>query len=244
MNAISRHHNKETRQLLDQTLNPGEVQRRLALLDSPHVAPLNALARRIRRAHGADPTVPWFDPLGAGIHARVLLLLQDPSEVAAKGSGFISPDNNDRTAANTTRFCADANLPSDVRLHWNVYPWWVNTSGHDPTRPRESFAEAARLAAPYLTELLALLPALQVVVLLGGEARKAWQLASQGRRLPGYVQVLTCPHPSGPSCNQIDRVSGRRNHELITDTLVRAAELLETELTRGSGAHLREEPGQ
>lgn len=237
MTARTTLHNKETTHLLDRALNPEGVRRRVALIDAPHVAPLNALVRRIRREHGDDATVPWFDPRGAGIHAKALLLLQDPSEVAAKGSGFISPDNNDRTAANTTRFCVEAGLASDVRLHWNVYPWWVNTSGQDPDRPRESFAQAARLAAPFLNQLIRLVPSLQVVVLLGGEARRSWfdQAASQGLHLPDGVQVLSCPHPSGLSCNQIDRGSGRRNHELITDTLRHAARIVQAHAVAISG---------
>ena len=69
---------------------------------APRVDPLNQLVDRIRVSKHGDDTVPYFDPAGAGINARVLILLQDPSKVAAEETKLISPDNPDKTADNTT----------------------------------------------------------------------------------------------------------------------------------------------
>lgn len=47
-----------------------------------HVAQLNIFVERIRDSKYGDMSVPWFDPAGAGVNARVLMLLQDPSKIA------------------------------------------------------------------------------------------------------------------------------------------------------------------
>lgn len=70
------------------------MQRKLALLREPHVAPLTAFVERMRAERGQD-AVPWFDPTEAGVNARILLLLEAPGARAAtkRGSGFVSPVN-------------------------------------------------------------------------------------------------------------------------------------------------------
>ena len=189
---------------------------------------LNEYVRRIRANHGNDGTVPWFDPLGGGERARVLLLLQDPSRVAAKGSGFISPDNNDPTARNTTIACREAGLSAGDRVHWNIYPWWVNAKGQDPTRPRETYPEAMRRAVPCINELIGqLLPSVTVVVLMGNQAWRGWQtyVDSGGLVPPRIGEVLRCPHPSGRIWPQKSQRTGRPNSEDIIATLQRAARL-------------------
>lgn len=116
---------------------PDNVTERVKRISEPHVAPLNDWVANIRRnaslPDGAGDTIPWFDPESAGVAARALLLLQDPSAVAA-GNRFISPHNCDDTARNTMDVCAAAGLGYELRCHWNVFPWWVNTDGADRTR--------------------------------------------------------------------------------------------------------------
>jgi len=56
------------------------------------------------RASAPDRDVPHFDPTQASTDARVVLLLEAPGRRGAtvrRGSGFISPDNDDATAENT-----------------------------------------------------------------------------------------------------------------------------------------------
>lgn len=220
--------NKATARLLDDKHNPGEIARRRGLIDSPPVDRLNDYVRRIRAGHGDDPTVPWFDPLGGGERAKVLLLLQDPSEVAATGSGFISPDNNDRTAHNTTVACQNANLTAEDRVHWNIYPWWVNDKGQDSSRATETRYETMRRATPFVHELIEqLLPNLKVVVLMGNDAAEGWQryLDSGGVVPPRIIAVLRCPHP-GRVWHQKNRQTGRLNSEEVISTLRKAAGLI------------------
>ena len=169
-----------------------EVQRKLALLDEPHVAPLTAFVRRLRAELGEE-TVPWFDPTEAGVEARILLLLQSPGPKAAPplGSGFISPHNNDQSAENMWGIQREVGIDRRHELcTWNVVPWYV------PRTQPLGEAEFAR-ARPMLHELLQLLPDLHVIVLFGGKARDAWRRAKLDSALP----VLTTWHTSPLSLN-------------------------------------------
>ena len=77
-----------------------------------HVAPLNRLVEQINAGRD-EHLAPWFDPDGDGTGARVLFLLENPGRRATstRGSGFISADNNDDTAANFFRLRDQAALP-------------------------------------------------------------------------------------------------------------------------------------
>lgn len=74
-----------------------EIERKLALLDKPHIKPLSDYVRRLRACRGEHTSIPWFDPTEGGIEAPILLLLEAPGRraTAELGSGFISADNND-----------------------------------------------------------------------------------------------------------------------------------------------------
>jgi hypothetical protein len=90
-----------------------------------HVPPLNRLVDEINAGRDAH-LAPWFDPDGGGINARVLFLLENPGRraTAARGSGLISADNADDTAANFFRLRDQASLPRDRLVAWNVVPWY------------------------------------------------------------------------------------------------------------------------
>lgn len=223
--------------LLSPRLNvPGVAARRAARFAHP-VAALNEWVEQIR-SHpalppGAGATIPWFDPRGGGAHARVLFLMQDPSKVATF-TGFISTDNDDITARNATVACREAGLCRADRVHWNVFPWWVNVSQKgtpvDPSRPPQTFREAMPLAVKLLGELLVTqLPALQVIVLLGGKAQDGWDryLRHGGGLPPGLLtQPLRCPSCSGLAWNKLDKRTGAKNSELTINALAEAARLI------------------
>jgi len=144
--------------------------RRLMLEDEPSVQPLRLyrdelLARRTRRHPGA--VVPDFDPAEAGVDARALLVLEAPGPMAAglAGSGFVSVDNDDQTAATTW------SLRNEVGLHertlvWNIVPWHLGDGAPD--------ADEVRQGAMELRRLLPLLPDLHVVVTAGTAPTKGW----------------------------------------------------------------------
>ena len=152
-------------------------EERRAMLALPHVAPLAAYASSLR-VHG---DVPDFDPLDGGINAEILFLLEKPGPMAS-GSGFISRDNDDPTAAATTDFMARAGLARERTVTWNVVPWWNGTTKVTPTELRQGTA--------CVCDLLTLLPAARAVVLVGRKAARAHHL------LPKAVNVFTSDHPS------------------------------------------------
>ena len=109
--------------------NPAVRQRRLGLLDRPHMRPLNDYVARLRREWEFGE-IPDFDPLDGGIEAQVLFLFQKAGEqtVGSTGSGFISRNNNDDTAEATFNFMHEAGIPRELTVTWNVVPWWNGTN--------------------------------------------------------------------------------------------------------------------
>lgn len=167
-----------------------EIERKRQLLQAPHVAPLTEFVRRLRAAHG--DVVPWFDPTEAGIEAPILLLFENPGRRAdaAQGSGFISADNDDKSAENMWRFFREAGIDRrrDI-VAWNIVPWYLG----DDRRIGEVRASDIEQARSALHELLQLLRQLRVVVLFGRTAQAGWRRV----RPPIDIPVLEAPHPSG-----------------------------------------------
>jgi hypothetical protein len=170
--------------------DPREVERKRQLLDATHVIPLTDFVRRLQAERGA--VVPWFDPTEAGAEARILLLFENPGRRAdaTQGSGFISADNDDKSAENMWSFFHEAGIDRrrDV-VAWNIVPWYLG----DDRKIGEVRASDIEEARPALFELLGLLPQLRAVVLFGRKAQAGWRRAKP----PVDVPVLEAPHPSG-----------------------------------------------
>lgn len=167
--------------------DPAVLAARRALLESPHVAPIRALARRIADAQGAE--VPDPDPLDGGINARLLLLLETPGP-SIRGTGLVSRDNPTGTAANLFRFLAEAGLARRDTLIWNTIPWVIHARGARNRAPRRSEILAA---TPWLAPLVDGLPHLRVVILAG---RIAGLLRPVLEALRPACCVIPVPHPS------------------------------------------------
>lgn len=202
--------------------DPTVVAAKVARLRDPHLSDLTDLVERMRAAH-PSAHIPWFDPDSAGVGARALILLEAPGPFATErgrgkrsGSGFISMDNDDPTAAFMHEIHAASGLKRSETLLWNVVPWYIGAD--DGSRIRRAERQDSDDAEEFLRELLARLPELIVVVLMGGAALAAWQRCRNGLpALPGAV--LSCPHPS---------VRGRRGEgeTKIKAVLTDAAKLL------------------
>ncbi|QTI69614.1 uracil-DNA glycosylase [Gordonia polyisoprenivorans] len=169
------------------------VASKMDRIREPHVRLLNELADRIANAEGFQRReVPYVDPDTGGIHARTLVLLDNPSTKAesGSGSGLLSLDNNDRTA----RYCREAYARhgvawSDV-VHWNVVPFPVSGVKNGGSTPDER-ARGVR----WTREVVDLLPDLEIVLLLGAAARDGWKRAAITR--DGlYVPAGNIPHCS------------------------------------------------
>lgn len=114
--------------LLSRPHLPHVLQQRQDIKYEGVVGPLNKWVDQVRVS--TKESVPYFDPRAATQGADVLVLLQDPSGEAQHGSGFISRDNNDPTAHNTTLAAEAGGLPYSRSLHWNVVPWQTRPLHH------------------------------------------------------------------------------------------------------------------
>lgn len=180
----------------DQVLASDEaVKARHARSLEPHMAPLQALAERISASRDAPDGVPRFDPLDGGINARVLLLQEAPGPRAV-GSGFISFDNPDQTAANARHACESAGLSRLDVVRWNAVPWYLGNE--EGTKIRPATREDVKRAEPWLAELLELLPRLEVVVLMGKNAQR---LAPVIERIGPHLRVEKTSHCSPLALN-------------------------------------------
>ena len=167
--------------------DPAAVAARRVLLEAPHLAPLRALAERIRAEREAP--VPEPDPLDGGVAARLLLLLETPGPGIAR-TAFVSRDNPTGTAANLFGFLAEAGIARAETLIWNAVPWVIHAPGARNRAPRPG---EIRQAVPYLVPLLDLMPHLAVAVLAGRVAQTLAPVLAAARP---RVAVIGVPHPS------------------------------------------------
>jgi hypothetical protein len=136
-----------------------------------HIAPINRLVDALRGA--GSSWLPYVAPMYGGVHARLLSVLRDPGPMtqASTGSGFLSMENDDDTAATIGGYFADAGINAREVVPWNAYPWYINRA---PTA-----AELEDGVEP-LRRLIGLLPRLCVVMLHGGSARDGWSRLARG----------------------------------------------------------------
>jgi hypothetical protein len=165
---------------------------KLARIRELHVAPLNDLADEIADARGLPRShVPYIDPDSGGIHARVMVMLDNPSTKAqaGTGSGLLSLDNNDRTARNLREAYARHGVAASDMVGWNAVPFPV--AG---IRNGGSTAAERREGAPWIREFVRRCPNLKFVLLLGNAAREGGQRANL--TTPAPIVPWPVPHPS------------------------------------------------
>ena len=135
--------------------------------NEPHVAALVKFAEEIATNSGLMPgAVPYPDPDGGGVNARVLFLLNDPGDGAKSGtggSGMLTILNEDQTSRKQRAAVEASGLDRSLTLHWNAVPWPV---------PRGAAAQHVAAGARSLIRLVALLPDLRGIVALGATARR------------------------------------------------------------------------
>lgn len=144
--------------------------RRKSMLNAPHMKRLNKYVSQLRQHSKGE--VQDFDPLDGGNEALALFLLEKPGPMTAnsklgkrEGSGFISRNNDDRTAEATINFMREAKIPRELTIIWNVVPWWNGT--------RKVSSHELLAGVQCVKELVRLLPKLRTVVFVGQKAAKA-----------------------------------------------------------------------
>lgn len=139
-------------------LEPTRVEERRQLLETaPGAPPLRTyrdelIARRVAKT-GEHVYVPDFDPVDAADTTRILFVLEAPGAMTnastkRPGSGFISVDNNDVTAANVWAARDAAGLHKGC-LSWNIVPWYLGVASTKPNADdlHDGALELARIVA-------------------------------------------------------------------------------------------------
>ncbi|MBX3740033.1 MAG: uracil-DNA glycosylase [Akkermansiaceae bacterium] len=172
--------------------DPVEMERRKGMLSHPHMEPLTQYLERLRSDRGIGRETPDFDPCDGGIRAKLLFLLEAPGPRAV-GSSFVSRNNPDQTARNMNSLLQDSLLPRADTILWNIVPWYVGNG----RKIRKVTPEDIEQATPYLSELVALLPNLEGIVLVGKNAQSARNIIS----CVTNARIFEAPHPSPQAFN-------------------------------------------
>jgi uracil-DNA glycosylase len=166
---------------------------RLSLVALPHVRPLTNFREALLEQLPADAFVPNFDPLDAGVHAEVLLLLETPGRVPRE-TRFTSLDNPSVTSKNLRALVREAELQRSNLLMWNLVPWDIGFE----TRIQATNKSHHVIGVPALLQLVELLSSLRSIVFFGGKAQKAIPSVIEARP---DLKLIRSPHPSGQVLN-------------------------------------------
>lgn len=164
-----------------------QVAYRQMLMSKPHMQPLKRFVEGLGQEDRG--LVPDFDPMDGGVDARLLFLMEKPGPMTypyrhgRRGSGFISRDNDDQSAAATFNFMRETKIARQDVIIWNSIPWWNGNTDLTPDEKRDGLLR--------LEPLLDLLPKLQGAVLVGQKAGRAANLLAMRD-----IKVWHSPHPS------------------------------------------------
>lgn len=156
------------------------IKQRMNMLELPHIVALTEFVHDLRAEGLGD--VPYFDPMDGGVEATSLFLLEKPGPMASS-SGFVSRNNNDKTAHNTYDFMVQAKIDRTTTCLWNTVPGWNGT--------RKITSTELRQGVDCLHRLFSILANLAVVVLVGKKAQKVAPLIEDKN-----IAILTSYHPS------------------------------------------------
>ncbi len=185
----------------------------------PPIAPITDLVESLRTAGHGD--VPYVAPIYGGIRALLLTVLTSPARTACAtqgGTGFLCIENPNPTAANLKHLIEDAGIRCEDMVPWNAYPWFTE-------RERVSAAELELGIEPWL-QLMSLLPALRVIMLLGGKAKDGWERLLQRQpelaSRPGLL-VISSWSPGPGALRGLNRQEREQRQQDLRDAFRRAA---------------------
>ena len=168
-------------------------QQQVRDLRIPRIAPITDLVISLRAQGRGD--VPYVAPIYGGTQARLLTVLTSPgtaTHAAPRGTGFLCIENPDPAAANVKNLLADAGIKAVDLVPWNASPWFTKDA-----KPTAAELEAG--VDPWI-QLMALLPELRTIMLLGRAAKDGWNRVIRRRpeltSLPGLTVIKT--HSPGP----------------------------------------------
>jgi hypothetical protein len=161
-----------------------KCRERRAMLTQKHVSCLASYVGLLRKKY-PQSEFPDFDPLDGGTEAEILFLFEKPGRRTSSGeggSGFISRNNDDGTAAATFEMMKQAKLSRKATAIWNLVPGWNGT--------RKITSQEFRAGIDEVGNLLELFDRVTTVVLVGRRAQRAES------QMPKHLKIIKSAHPS------------------------------------------------
>jgi uracil-DNA glycosylase len=150
---------------------------------------LKAVVEKIKREQGLQEEVPGFDPKNGNEQAKYLFLLEAPGPKAVQ-TGYISFDNPDPSARNFRQLLDAAGIHRSEIAIWNTVPWYIGNE--EKTRIRAAQGYDIRGSLEYLADIIAEIPGLEYIVLMGSASRKAHVFLSKTTS----AKIVSCHHTS------------------------------------------------
>ena len=170
-----------TRRMADPAFRDDQMNR----IREPQVRAINALCDELRREKPGF-SVPYIAPHYGASTAVILALSSNPGPQAsgATGSGMLSRENNDGSAARMSDIYETVGLTDDQIVPWNAYPWHVHET-HPNGLPKNLVDEGLDA----LKRVLHLHPNIHSVVAHGGDAHRSVRQFMSKRRFGGYADA-------------------------------------------------------
>ncbi|TFC59568.1 uracil-DNA glycosylase [Cryobacterium sp. TMT2-15-1] len=151
----------------------------------PQVRSINKLCDQLM-VEQPGYSVPYIAPHYGASTAVILALSSNPGPQAggAKGSGMLSRENNDGSAARMGDIYESVGLTDDQIVPWNAYPWHVHET-HPNGMPNNLINDGLDA----LKRVLDLHPNIHSVVAHGGDAHRSVRRFMSRRRFGDYADA-------------------------------------------------------
>jgi hypothetical protein len=174
-----------TRRMADPAFRNDQMSRIL----EPQVRAINALCDELTAQKPdrlPEYRVPYVAPHYGASTALILALSSNPGPMAggAKGSGMLSRENNDGSAARMGNIYSTVGLSDDHVVPWNAYPWHVHDT-HPNGLPNNLIDEGLQP----LKRLLDLHPNIRAIVAHGGDAHRSVKQFMSTKRFGAYAEA-------------------------------------------------------
>ena len=198
----------------------GFSQEQLAGIMDPRVRAVNAFVDQLHAQH-PDRGVPYIPPHYNAAAASILVMSSNPGPQAAgtDGSGFLSRQNNDFSAARMNGVFEAVGLSDEDALPWNVCPWDIHSDMKGRSLlPPEWMQEGLEA----LRSLFDVCGNLRVVIAHGEDAKQAMRLFTGPKYFKAFAEerdlkVFETRHTSprwfnsiGPERREIEMLAMRQ----------------------------------
>ncbi|TFC36229.1 uracil-DNA glycosylase [Cryobacterium sp. TMT2-42-4] len=170
-----------TRRMSDPAFRDDQMSR----IDEPQVRAINALCDELM-LEKPQFSVPYIAPHYGASTAVILALSSNPGPQAggAKGSGMLSRENNDGSAARMSDIYETVGLTDDQIVPWNAYPWHVHET-HPNGLPNNLIDDGLDA----LKRVLDRHPNIHSVVAHGGDAHRSVKQFMSKKRFGAYADA-------------------------------------------------------